>query len=1294
MVDTQEVVVPLLSSISGDGESVIRQHLAAQLLSVSAVCMILPTNNNSQKTSKTKSKVKDAHGLLKVQEWLDHPEWQREYDPKGYAIVTQIVIGQILSKLISDVDVDVRRAAADALTGLALQIKPEDIGKLILPIPLQLAADNMNTSAAPNSKKTEAEQQAEEWRMTATNLLAELGGAVAEHTYVQAQAIEWATEQLLPAVLECSTDASFRVRRAAAQALPRILGACSVETVTNQILPAFQLLSNDDLYRVRKSTGECLVDMSRSLVILASHQDERSYQKRLLEARRSILIPIADRLIQDEHKLVRQGMMQFLGPFMASFYPFQNSPLDALLPATSESDGSNHMGIVAQFFPHATSMVSRLNSSQNAVTNAPTPVLIDPVLEDTRLEIEKLQQALPMFIQASRRSAHSLHSVQQHRDDQPPPHKDLEAIVNELLDYFAALAIVQTGDENTDAEMRVYCAYSFPAIVLLLGPENWPGALKTCFFTLLNPSYADEEEDDDDGGITRDDKKDTEPPLPVKRCLASSLHTVAHILGPDISSSDILPVFCDYFLRDADEAVRLNVIRGFPAFLAILPEDQRTGVFLQWSEVMHGEDCLGAKKRSATNPMVLNWRQRDYLARSLPDLVGLLPPDLIHVHVWPIVMQLLSDSVNMVRDDALWTVALLFKSYTSETAAKWPSSKRFNTKMAVMQIVTWFKDNVLKASMNGTSNGNSSLEKSSSAVSDKSGSHVANFADRQLYCRLCGTVALALRLNDEIRSSGKKDLAAALGESFSLLFFGGSNSASKDESALNMPFQKLSSAESKHMKKILEDLLLPDALLMKDDLIRNVRVTLLKVLGILPLDMRESPQVKPVLQSLTEEVATWESFGDEAAFVTQQATQGDSKPPNSPAHEKRRTAPTPKKSSSKRRSRDGRKDRHSNSSSGPVDLDDMIDTVSSKDEEEKTEESRDESARTPRKPKKKGKGKREALPDAPLPDSGAEKKSGQKTSAKAVPISEGESIFTRAKMKMGGGDDEVVEIDDSDESDDQEDDPPIAEVVDEGAVERNIASKFEEQENQFQAKVNRDLEEVPDHENDEVENPDRVKIASAFKVKTLPDVKRDDKRRKVSRSSSKGSRGSKSSSRDPAEQRGRESAPKKTYVEKFSKKSAPVIVEDVAPAAGAEEFFNAESLAGWKTVVFEDGPIGLQLEPTANDAACRVYGFLESGNARKSGKIELGDVIVKVNEILVKSYDETVDLLKRGGRRSVTFRPGAITDDYMDEPTFSDEEGSGDLTGSEEESTGPKKKKKIKKKAPGKVVKKKKKRGE
>lgn len=1291
MQETQEVVVPLLTALVSDAESIIRQHLAGQLLTVSLVCMLDPSNKEPESSLEGDNTL--LRDRIQTKKWIEHPEWPKTYDPTGYRIVTQVIIGNLLSKLIADVDVDVRRATADCLTGLALQINVDDIATLILPIPLRLAGNpKLNTATAQNAasnKKTEAEQQAEEWRMTAANLLAELGGAVAEHQHIQATATAWGSAQLVPAILEFTRDPSFRVRRAAAQALPRILGAASVDIVVDMILPAFELLSKDELYRVRKSTGECLVDMSRSLVILATMVPAKEQKKRLLEGRRNVLIPIADRLIQDEHKMVRQGMMQFLGPFMASFYPFFNSALDAALPATSESDGSNHMGIVAQFFPHATSMVSRLNSSQAAVTSAPTPVLVDPILQDSRLEIERLQRALPIFLQASRRSAYALRAVRMHRQEQAPPHKDLEAIVNGLLDYFAALAIVQTGDENTDAEMRVYCAYSFPAVVLLLGPENWPGALKTCFFTLLNPSYAEDEEDANRPSVDK-----TEPPLPVKRCLASSLHTVAHVLGPDIATSDILPVLQDYFLRDPDEAVRLNIIRGFPTFLSILPVQKRADVFVAWSKVMNGEDCLGAKKRSATNPLVLNWRQRNYLARSLPDLVPLLSPELLHAHVWPICQQLLLDGVSLVRDDALWTIPVLLKVYTPENQQKWPQqSKKFNSKAATLEIVQWFKENVLKLG-NGNHNQNSNntgvpYRKSSSL----SPPNVANFADRQLFCRLCGTIALSLRLNEEIRNTPKKDLANVLGETMVGLFFGGnashpstnnSNTTTNDpeEAMENMPYLKLSSAEHKHLKKILEEHLLSLALTMKDDRIRNVRVTLLKVLEILPEDMCESATVRSVLQTLQEEVVTWESFGDEAETMP---IAPDGAPPQS----RKSSGSHSKVDNNNKHAPSTKRDR----GSGPVDVDEVVmpeggwtegdeagEEVLTGDGEE-IEDSLDSKSKKPS-------------------DNAARKDINKKT--------------TTSKDESHSGEGEDSEDDDDGKIDEDEDNrkrdvaKPVTDLqstLNSDAAELDslvMANNIEGKESTEKA-----LDELHDRSSESDLKHERNDAAPSLtddenSKLSQKHVKRSKNSKSQPGRSSKMS-GSKTELESTTNKSGKLSGsktdvktpPKKNKKEPASKR--PTTVEEVVQVPPASttphqvgsvpepepQQAESENLPGWKTVIFDDGPIGLQLEPTADDKACRVYGFLETGSARKSGKIQLGDVIVRVNDVSVKSYDETVDLLKKGGRRAVTFRPGEATDDVVDE---GERAGGGDSGGSDDDDDddrAAKKKKKSSRKKSG-----------
>jgi len=809
----------MLENLLTDSEAVIRQHVAAQLVPLSVVAI-------QRKSGK-------------LQDYLDDPSLHKQkYDKDGVKSIQKYTL-KYLETFLQDPEVDVRRAAADALATLNLHWA--SAVPHALEVAQRLVDENPPTGVkAPDGakkKRTEAEQRSEELRVTSCNMYAELGGAVGES--LKEEPPEWIHETVLPALLKLCSDESFRVRRAATQALPRVLGACTAEDAAKQLLPAFEKLSQDEIHRVRKSSGECLVDMSRALIMVA----ERTKDANLRKLRTSTLLPIADRLIQDSHKQVRQGMMQFLGPFMASFYPYQSSALHALLPTSVESDGSHHRGIVAQFFPHASSMVARLNSSQSAITKTPTPVSLDVLKLKEKVQSESsLYKLLPAFLHASRLSSLSLAAVVHDRTNHPPDSADLQSLSDVLLDYFAALSVVSTGDENTDAEMRVYCAYSFPALVLLLGPENWEGSMRTCFFTLLNPAYGQE----DSGKET----EAVEPPLPVKRCLASSLHTVAHILGPEIATRDVVPTVKDYFLPYADESVRLNMIRNFGSLLAVLPVEQRKSLFVAWSEIVQGESFLGGRKRSASNPLVLNWRQRSYLARSIPDLIGLLSPTVVHEHIWPILKILLTDCVNDVREDALWSIAMLLRAYCEATitATKWPSEEQVKipkkfSKEKSHEVIDWIVNHILSA----PSNHNTGKTRPS------------NFTDRQVYCRVCGTIGLALRLSE---SAGSKstDPVEELTTKMKKLFLG----KNKPEAVLlSGPYQQMTSAEQGHVKKLLREEMLPAILEMKEDCTSNVRITLMKVLQIMPTDIRSADDVKPVLQALEEEHETWTSFGEE-----------------------------------------------------------------------------------------------------------------------------------------------------------------------------------------------------------------------------------------------------------------------------------------------------------------------------------------------------------------------------------------------------------------------------------------------
>jgi serine/threonine-protein phosphatase 4 regulatory subunit 1 len=408
-----------------------------------------------------------------------------------------------------------------------------------------------------------------------------------------------------------------------------------------------------------------------------------------------------------------------------------------------------------------------------------------------------------------------------------PDPEDLDAIRSSLLRPFISMATCKTGEDTTDAEMRVYCAYSLPAVVLLFGGENWEkDDLKGCFLDLIGKPRQDETD-----GETPDDDADNvyKPPLPVKRCLASSIHAVAHMLGPDEVSrdSEFLASFEQTFLRDSDEAIRFNILKNCASFLAALPPGDGEGHRNHYLPVIHstimGEDVLGAaKKRSASNPGVLNWRQRDAVAKVLPDLIVLFSPSLNREYIWPILKALLSDSVSAVRENAGWSVPVLLRKYSSagkKEANAW-----------ISEVVTWLKDTLLET--NSASAARTSFRRPKKQMVSSEGA----FSKRQGYCRICAAVALAMRIGENDDTPTPK-----YAQRFPV-----------------DPFEKLSSTERDRFRSILLDDLLPPALEMTVDCVANVRLTLTKSLKVMPRDILKESRVEEVLNTLEEELMTWD----------------------------------------------------------------------------------------------------------------------------------------------------------------------------------------------------------------------------------------------------------------------------------------------------------------------------------------------------------------------------------------------------------------------------------------------------
>lgn len=1036
---TATELVPLLPPLVKDGESIIRQRLCGEL---KILCLVLmgmtgskePTrSNNSNNNMNNMAQQQNGGAGITSLPQIPKPQKSSKY----YKVMIHHLFPHLFT-LISDPDNEVRRAASENIVKLALRVDESDVVTLALSIPLRLvkegqkrasnpggqnnnAPSNESAASGGSSGATNPQTPAEDLLITASNLLADLASFLPPTRLPP----DTTTKYLSPTILSLAEDPNFRVRRAAVQALPRMLGSAGLDDVKRRLLPKFVALSGDEMYRVRKASGECLVDVSRALGVLpwrihfhevwVAHHDGKTkknvdnghagandggemdvenrqfYKMRTKkqvaelnntihechEIRRRALCAIAKKLLEDPNKFVRYGMMQFLGPLIASFYPLDrgamvgsmgglfyagidpgglgksnnklgtlgigvesvgiakgssglervsipNRPgaagqincIDDLLsynhslsglelilhgesPAShsvlahgggcnANKDPFGTMG--PQFFPHANGMVGRSSALDDDDTDS---FLLNANLKrynnqnnqgnnNDSSQSQSPRGLLPKFILESRSDALALTRIVWHRTGRIPTNnddgsnsgndsiqlpypplmsgrpdsEDLQSIATTLLMPFIAMASCQTGEETTDAEMRVYCAYSLPAVILLFGGSNWEkDGLKRCFLDLIgNRKVGENGEELADGinnngmGMENPANNAPGPPLPVKRCLASSVHAVAHMLGPATVSSDpdFLGAFQKSFLLDHDEAIRLNILKNLASFLGALPPGDGAGHRNSYLPVLHsiimGEDVLGAsKRRSASNPGVLNWRQRDAVAKALPDLIVLFDAHLDREYLWPVLRTLLTDSVSAVRENAGWSVPVLLRKYATRQA-----SNEKEVMAWIHEIIVWLRETFLDEDGGGTTNNN--LRASTRRLKKQMTSSEGAFSKRQGYCRILAAVALATRMGEGEGNNSSDHSSASHG----------ANGKGNIPSVPTDPFGKMSPYERGVFRSILLRDLLPAALEMAVDCVANVRLTLTKCLKVLPSDIKRESHVEEVLSTLEEELMTWD----------------------------------------------------------------------------------------------------------------------------------------------------------------------------------------------------------------------------------------------------------------------------------------------------------------------------------------------------------------------------------------------------------------------------------------------------
>ena len=182
-------------------------------------------------------------------------------------------------------------------------------------------------------------------------------------------------------------------------------------------------------------------------------------------------------------------------------------------------------------------------------------------------------------------------------------------IPNELVVFFVAL-VATSGGEN-DGDGRMQCAYNFPAVLLTLGREHWE-MLSQAYHQLVVHNE-----------------------LQVRKCMASSLHEIAKILGPELAESELVQTFRDFF-GDLEQ-VRLAAFSHFAAFVACLGEKGRESLLKEVRVVQHGRT---------------NWRLKELLASQIADLVPLYSAEACAASLFPVAVALAEDNVYEVRNAA------------------------------------------------------------------------------------------------------------------------------------------------------------------------------------------------------------------------------------------------------------------------------------------------------------------------------------------------------------------------------------------------------------------------------------------------------------------------------------------------------------------------------------------------------------------------------------------------------------------------------------------------------------------
>eukprot|EP01126_Amoeba_proteus_P027491 TRINITY_DN2728_c0_g2_i14.p1 TRINITY_DN2728_c0_g2~~TRINITY_DN2728_c0_g2_i14.p1 ORF type:complete len:630 (+),score=194.19 TRINITY_DN2728_c0_g2_i14:1244-3133(+) len=180
------------------------------------------------------------------------------------------------------------------------------------------------------------------------------------------------------------------------------------------------------------------------------------------------------------------------------------------------------------------------------------------------------------------------------------------------------------GQDGSDLDLTLNCAFNFPAVLKSLGSDTWSELVDT-YMTL-----------------TKD------PNVKVRQTLSYSLHAVANILGERITERMLLTTMNDFF-SDLDE-VKVGVITNLAKFLEIVSPNTR-------KQYLPKIEAFSTKTGN-----ISLWRHRKLIAKQFGSIALLFDAQIVVSVLLPVFYKLREDCVASVRKALASQVGHVIKS--------------------------------------------------------------------------------------------------------------------------------------------------------------------------------------------------------------------------------------------------------------------------------------------------------------------------------------------------------------------------------------------------------------------------------------------------------------------------------------------------------------------------------------------------------------------------------------------------------------------------------------------------------